>query len=381
MAVERAGAASANRTATRRPHRSTARHGWASVWLAVLLVACAPANAPASPAAGAPGPTQAAAQPTNTGSGTPLTLAPREHLRVGYPTAAISNSTLAAAQEGGYYAAQNLDVEVVWISGGPNLLGALIAGELQAAVVAAAPAVSATFQGADLITIAQPITRFTLVMYSRPELTTPESLRGKRVGVVALGSGADTAMRHGLRHFGLDPDQDATFVRTGGAPETLAGLMAGAIDVGALPQPLTLQARHNGLTELLDLSTLDVEYPIAGVVSSRRLVAEREEALRGFLRAMGQATQRMKADREFAFRVISRYTGVDDLEALEEGYQATIPLFRKVPTPTRGSTLALMEEVAATLPSVRQTDPGQYYDTHLVDRLEAEGFYRQLYGR
>ena len=55
--------------------------------------------------------------------------------------------------------------------------------------------------------------------------------------------------------------------------------MAGAIDVGALPQPLTLQARRNGLTELLDLSTLDVEYPIAGVVSSRRLVAEREDAL------------------------------------------------------------------------------------------------------
>ena len=144
-------------------------------------------------------------QPTTTGSGTSLTVVPREHLRVGYPTAAISNSPLAAAQEGGYFAAQNLDVEVVWISGGPNLIGALIAGELQAAVVAAAPAVSATFQGADLITIAQPISRFTLVMYSPPELTTPESLRGKRVGVVALGSGADTAMRHGLRHFGLDP--------------------------------------------------------------------------------------------------------------------------------------------------------------------------------
>src|SRR5436305_1430028 len=104
----------------------------------------------------------------------------------------------------------------------------------------AAPAVSATFQGADLITFAQPITRFTLVMYSRPELTTPESLRGKRVGVVALGSGADTAMRYGLRHLGLDPDQDATFVRTGGAPETLAGLMAGAIDGSSLQQPLTL---------------------------------------------------------------------------------------------------------------------------------------------
>jgi NitT/TauT family transport system substrate-binding protein len=370
----------AQRPTARRPRRSTARHGWASGWLAVLLVACAPAAAPAPPA-GAPAPNAAAVLAPTAGPAPPLAPAPREHLRVGYPTAAISNSPLAAAQEGGYYAAQNLDVEVVWISGGPNLLGAVIAGELQVASVAAAPAVSATFQGADLITMAQPISRFSLVMYSRPELPTGESLRGKRVGVVALGSGADTAMRHGLRHFGLDPDQDATFVRTGGAPETLAALMAGAIDTGALPQPLTLQARRNGLTELLDLSTLDAEYPIAGMVSTRRLVAEREDVLLAFLRAIAQATQRMKVDREFAYRVISQYTGVDDLEALEEGYQATVPLFREVPTPTRGATLALMDEVAATQPAVRQSDPAQFYDTRLVDRLEAEGFYRQLYGR
>jgi hypothetical protein len=51
-----------------------------------------------------------------------------------------------------------------------------------------------------------------------------------------------------------------------------------------------------------------------------------------------------------------------------------------VPTPTRGGTEALMDEVAYSQPAVREADPSRFYDPHLVERLEAEGFYRRLFG-
>jgi hypothetical protein len=45
-----------------------------------------------------------------------------------------------------------------------------------------------------------------------------------------------------------------------------------------------------------------------------------------------------------------------------------------------GGTEALMDEVAFSQPAVREADPSRFYDPQLVGRLEAEGFYRRLFG-
>lgn len=147
-----------------------------------------------------------------------------------------------------------------------------------------------------------------------------------------------------------------------------------------LSHPVTVQARRGGMVELLDMSTLDMEYPTAGVVTTQRLVATREGAALRFLRATWQAVHRMKTDKEYTLSLLARFTGVDDRKVLEEGYRTNVPLYREVPLPTRSGTLALMEEVAFTQPAVRDLNPSRFYDPHLAERLKAAGFFRQLWG-
>ena len=187
--------------------------------------------------------------------------------------------------------------------------------------------------------------------------------------------------RHALRHFGLDPDQDVSFIRTGGSPETLAALLAGAVDAGIIGHPLTTQAKRNGLVELLDLRTLELEYPTGSAVVSRPSIEGRQDALLRLLRATGQSTQRIKTDPAFTVDVQRRFTEVDDVDALEEGYRTAAAVMREVPVPTRTGIDALVDEVAYSQPAIRDTDPERFYDARLVQRLETEGFYRQLFGR
>lgn len=350
-----------------------------AVLLAVpVIAACAPPATSSLPAAPASVEASSSTVPAPAAS---ATAAPRERLRAIYPAPSLTHSHMFVAQEAGYYTAEGLDVDLQYLTGATLMVSAMIAGEVDIASLTAGPAIAAGLQGADLVTIAEPFDRLSMSLYAVPEIRSAEALRGKRMGVVIPGGVTDMAARHALRHLGLEPDRDMIFVRTGGLPETYTAMISGATDAGMLSHPVTVQGYRGGLVELLDLSKLDLEYPTAGVVTTQRLLAAREDAALRFLRATWQAIHRMKTDKEFTLSVLARFTGLDDREVLEEGYRTTMPLYREVPVPTRSGTLALMEEVAYTQPAIRELDPSRFYEPRLVQRLEAEGFYRQLWGR
>jgi hypothetical protein len=89
----------------------------------------------------------------------------------------------------------------------------------------------------------------------------------------------------------------------------------------------------------------------------------------------------MKTDEPFTTDVMRRFLDLDDVEALAEGYRTIAPAMQEVPVPTRTGIEALMDEVAITQPAIRAAAPERFYDASLVQRLEAVGFYRQLFGR
>jgi NitT/TauT family transport system substrate-binding protein len=299
-------------------------------------------------------------------------------VRVAYPAALAIHLPLAVAHRAGYYAAEGLDVDLQFISGIPTIVAALVAGEVDAASITPTPAIAAALEGADVMVIAYPITRFAVSFYSQPGIRSAEALRGGRVGIVGPGSASETSARHALRHFQLDPAHDISFIRTGGVAQTLAALIAGAVDAGVLAPPLTLQARQAGLHELLDLSQLNVEYPSASLVVHRRMLTARESDAVRLLRALGRAVYRLKTDQAFALESLREFSGVADESHLAEAYHLTAPLLREPPTPTRAGTAALLEELAHSRPDARHADPTRFYEPRLVQRLAAEGFYDQL---
>ena len=90
-------------------------------------------------------------------------------------------ASLWMAKEIGGFAKQNLDVEVHSMSSS-SALPALIANELDVVQFSAAPVITASLRGHDIVFIAGLLNTMIWDFYVRPEIKSVEQLKGKIVG-------------------------------------------------------------------------------------------------------------------------------------------------------------------------------------------------------
>src|SRR5581483_3123008 len=227
-------------------------------------------------------------------------------IRVGYAAPSASFAMVWIAQDAGLYTKYGLRAEVVNL--GPNGAAPLIGGDVDVVQVAGPSVFAANLEGGDTIWILVPLSRPVLYLLARPEITRGEELRDRAVGVSARGTFTDQFMRLALRRFGLEADRDVTVLATGGPPESVAAASTGRVAAIIAGPPSNRRAQEAGLHTLLDLSTLDVAYPSAGVATTRRVLRERPEMLRRFARAYVEATYVFRNNPAFSQEVIGRYT-------------------------------------------------------------------------
>jgi ABC-type nitrate/sulfonate/bicarbonate transport system substrate-binding protein len=203
-----------------------------------------------------------------------------------------------------------------------------------------------------------------------------EELRGKIFGTTRFGTQSDLASRIALRRYGIDPERDITMVQTGGPAETIAAIAAGKIHAAAVSPPATLQAKKLKLRELLDLSKLDVEYHVNGVVTTRRFIKSNEDTVQRFLRAYIEGAVRALKDKPFAFKTMAKYFRTDDRELLEETYNLVIRDFNIPPYPA--GIAPLIQGLENQFPKAKAAKPEDFVDSHLVREMDQSGFIKSL---
>jgi NitT/TauT family transport system substrate-binding protein len=339
----------------------------AGTWLALaglLLAGCAPgAGPPAAPpapaaAVGAAAPVVEAVEPLP--------------IHIGYAAPSASFAPVWIAQDAGLYAKHGLRADVVNL--GPNGAAPLIGGDVDVVQVAGPSVFAANLEGGDTLWILVPLNRSVLYLMARPEIARGEDLRDRAVGVSARGTYTDQFMRLGLRRFGLEADRDVTVLATGGPPESVAATTTGRVAAMIAGPPANLRAQEAGLHTILDLSTLDVAYPAAGVATTRKVLRERYETLRRFARAYVEAIYLFRTDAALAQEVIGRYTATTSTTDLAESYRAFRDLTELVPTPRLEAMQTALDLMSADLPRAREADPHDFYDDSLVRELESSGF-------
>src|SRR5215470_20191944 len=130
-----------------------------------------------------------------------------ESIKLGY--AALSGAHVAAwmAKEGGYFSKYGIEAELIYI---PAVAAtqALIAGEIQLAQTTGVSTSGAILAGADVRIVASSLNRIVGFIYARPEIKTPEQLKGKKLGVSRFGTVSDTGATIFLERFGLKRGTD-----------------------------------------------------------------------------------------------------------------------------------------------------------------------------
>lgn len=298
-------------------------------------------------------------------------------LRIAYSAISGAMSSLWVAQEAGYFKREGLDVELLYIGGGSLLIQSMLSGDVPFAYGPSVPVINASLRGSDLVLIGNTGDSLVFSIMSRPEIKQPGALKGKKVGITRLGGSTDWALDAALKQWGLERAQ-VTVIQTGGMPEGLAALSSGSLDAVVLSPPSNFRAAKAGMYELADVGQMKIIFPNTPLSTTRSFIrSQRDTALR-FMRGFTQGLQRLRADKEFSTKVLSKYTKVMDSETLAQLHQtygvrysgAVIPYVR-----AEG-----VEEILRRTPAkeAREAKAGDFIDNGLLKELEQSGWFKAL---
>jgi ABC-type nitrate/sulfonate/bicarbonate transport system substrate-binding protein len=166
----------------------------------------------------------------------PLTAS--EKVSALYSAQSVSYSLPWIAQDAGLFRKHNLDAQLVYIPSSGIATGALLGGDVEIALAGGVGIVRAYAQAAtDLVFIGGFKNALTHSIVTKPDLTQPADLKGKKIGVTRLGSNSHYFAVQALRRMNLDAARDVAIIQAGGEPEIVAALVNGAIDAGSITTP------------------------------------------------------------------------------------------------------------------------------------------------
>ncbi len=267
----------------------------------MLLAACAPGAAPAQLAASRP----AGASPA-TGNGgvpepTPVNFAITSWLSV--------NFIDMVAVDKGFLAAEGIQPEIILSETSVKGTTILVGGSADISNNSPDSVIVAVEKGADLAIVAEEIARPVYSIIAQPQYRTLTDLRGQKVAVSDLKSGATLILLRTLEHGGLRPSE-VDIVPVGGTPARYAALKSGAVAAGAMVQPDDFRAMDEGFVRLATSTAAVPAYTFNTMNVRRQWARENADVLVRFLRGYRRAAGWLQdpANKEEAIRILAERT-------------------------------------------------------------------------
>ncbi|HEX9786750.1 MAG TPA: ABC transporter substrate-binding protein, partial [Candidatus Binatia bacterium] len=180
------------------------------------------------------------------------------------------------------------DVPLVFVTPGAPAVAAILSGDSEVAVIGAASITRPFVQGnKDPVIIGGIKSLLTHSIIAKPDIKRPEQLKGKRIGVSRIGSNPHYFAVQALRHYGID-SREVSYIQAGGAPETLAALVAQGIDAAVLTVPTDAQALKLGYHYVIYGPDLKIAYAATTFTTRRSIIAKRGPVIGRFMRAMAE---------------------------------------------------------------------------------------------
>jgi NitT/TauT family transport system substrate-binding protein len=305
----------------------------------------------------------------------------QERARIAWAGSTLAPTPVWVGRDRGFFKKNGIDAEVIAVNSGVTALQALLAKEVELAVISVPSLVASRLGGADTTMIATVVPYFMDQIVTLPSITRPEQLKGKTGGVNRQNTSSDMSLRHGLRRIGIDPDKDVKIIAVGGNPERLAALSRNVIQFSMMGEPFTREAEKAGFKVLVDIGTLKIPFHTNGILVTESLLKSRRALAEKFTRAMIESIHYIKTDKEGTKAVITKNLRVTDPDSLERAYQSYAPIFREAPYPDPEGVKTYLDDLARTSPKAAAADPKSFVDPSFVRELENSGFIKRLYGK
>jgi ABC-type nitrate/sulfonate/bicarbonate transport system substrate-binding protein len=213
-----------------------------------------------------------------------------------------------------------------------------------------------------------------------PTVPDAASLRGKRTAVSRLGSSSHLSTKFILKHLGLDPEQDVTYVQVGNTPDRVAALLTGSVDATILSMDEgTLLRNQPDMRILVDMTREAVPYCANAVVTTRSYARENPDVLRRFTRAYVEMTARYKLSREQGMAAVSHHLDETDPQRVASIYESWVSLFVDKPYPDPQAVQFVLDEYAQSDPRAREFQVDDLIDRSWLRALDDTGYVDSLY--
>ena len=309
----------------------------------------------------------------------PAPASAADKLLVIYTARVMSQAYPWIAEEAGLFKKYDLEIPLVFVTPGAPAVAAILSGDSEVAVTGAASITRPFVQGnKDPVIIGGIKSLLTHSIVAKPDIKRPEQLKGKRIGVSRIGSNPHYFAVQALRHYGID-SREVSYIQAGGAPETLAALVAQGIDAAVLTVPTDAQALKLGYHYVIYGPDLKIAYAATTFTTRRSIVAKREPVLGRFLRAMAESAKIMHTDKEYVYKILGKYLRIDDRKLLESSYNVEIKALEPRLAIKLEGLQSTLDEIAPVDPRAKNVRPQEMVDTRYLDEMGKSGFFDQIW--
>ena len=252
----------------------------------------------------------------------------KKNLRVVF-TGLAWNSELPfrAALARGFFKFQGLEIQPIFVRGGPAALAALSSGEVDFAEIGGAQAVMRSrARGLDVCIIGAISNATNYQLVGNKSTRTLEDLKGKIVGVTGAGAFSDFATRTFLRRKGIDPDKDVMLRAIGGSNLRVGALEKGLVAAAPFAPEDTVRLLRLGYPMLANFSdTLAIPQTI--LTARNEYLDKLPDTSKRFLKGLILGIQFSKFNKADAIRAGFEARLQGDPDIVNQAYDLYAPAF------------------------------------------------------
>jgi len=254
-----------------------------------------------------------------------------ERIRISYSSGGMTSIDLFIAQDRKYFQQQGLNAELIRVPA--NLaITAGISGDIDV-LGSIGSAIRSIQRGTPLKVISVTLRRPLFFLVARPEFNSIKDLKGKTLGIVTFGGSQHTTAKRMLALGGLNADKELTSVQIGEEAVQLQALSTNAIQVAAISPPYAQIAKEKFNMKILETSTDKFASIQNGAAVNIKLLQERPEFLKRFLRARALANK-FFLEREKEASELLATLWKSDYKIANDSYRASKAAFTGTGIPT-----------------------------------------------
>lgn len=299
-------------------------------------------------------------------------------MTIGYTAVGAAYDDLYVCEDQGIFKKNGLDVTLTLLNSSSQLFPAIASNSVQIGAGEARSTAAGALSGFGLRYVALPIPRYYLEMWGQASITSPDQLKGKRIGLSSPGSLGDASVDALLRDKGwTENDVQKTFLKSTSAEVT--ALQTGAVDVIVTQPPTGTKTRAQGFHKVMDFT----QYPAAAnaYVTTTDYAHSNPAAVAAFVKSEVECLAILHTDRATAVASIRKHSGSTDPSLADYAYDFFNPLWATVPTVDP----ALLQGAFAGAAAERHAPPpapaavASYVDNTTIEDLQRGGFIDSLY--